>query len=50
MARVHGEFFQAVVNHPYYTDAGGHVREEMDSVLTDKAEFASADIQRSMNY
>lgn len=59
MARVHGTMLEFVTTHPAYTDAEGRVREEMDllsflsemdSVLADKAEFATADIQRKMNY
>lgn len=56
-ARVLARMHETVVNHPYYTDDDGNVREEMDllsflaeldSVMADKAEFAVADVERKI--
>lgn len=58
-ARTLARMLELAVNHPHYTDSDGEVRSEMDllsflaeldSVMADKAEFSSADIERKILY
>lgn len=58
-AEAQAQMLEFVTTHPLYTDTDGNVREEMDllsflaemdSVLSDKADFDVADTQRKMLY